>query len=103
MFLRVFLAAAIAAASLPAAADGIASRGADWVRIMAKTCDNPQVTAAITAGGADPHAFLAAAAHIGGQDFAACWQPVGNGVLLVYEDGDHGMLPAEMFKPAPEA
>jgi hypothetical protein len=98
----MLLAAAIAAAA-PAFADGIATHGADWVRIMAKTCDNPQVSAAITAGGGDPHAFLAAAAHIGGQDFAACWQPMGNGVLLVYSDGDHGMLPAEAFKPVPEA
>lgn len=106
-FLAALLSAAIvtlaAMLPLPARADAIAQQGADWVRIMAVACTNNAVIAVIARAGEDPAQFLGAVAHIQGQDFRACWRPNGRGVLLVYEDGDTGVVPVGALRAVPEA
>lgn len=42
----------------PAAADSIAKRGDDWVRITARPCSDPGILALIAKGDPDPHAHL---------------------------------------------
>lgn len=86
-----------------ARADAIATNGADWVRLTAAMCTSPQIVTAITAAGKHPDLFRAAAAHVGGKDYAVCWTPAPGGALLLYEDGDQGLIPLADLKAAPEA
>lgn len=87
----------------PSRADAIAKRGDDWVRIMAAACTNEAVRAAITMLGGEPDQFLAATARLHGQNYQACWRPIGTGAFLVYDDGDQGVVPQAALKPVPEA
>lgn len=96
------LAAALAALHpVPARADGIARLGDDWVRIMAAECKNEAVVAAIRLHDKNPAGFFAAAGHIAGHDFAGCWMQAGEHIYLVWEDGDEGLVPNDLLKPAP--
>lgn len=95
----------LAALAWPAHADRIARQGDSWVRVTALPCRTPAVVDAITAEGADPADFRAAAAHVGGQDFAGCWRPdfERREAVLIYEDGDGGLVPFSDLKQVPEA
>jgi hypothetical protein len=42
--------------------------------------------------------FRKADALIEGQKYVACWTEIDGMVFIVYEDGDHGMIPAEAFR-----
>jgi hypothetical protein len=86
----------------PARADAIAREGGDWVRLTTKMCTDQQVRSVISQQGMDPEAFRAAATHIRGQDYVACWRPVSGGAGLIYGDGDMGAVPIEDLKPVPE-
>lgn len=90
-------------AAAPALADAEARVGSDWVRITARPCSNDKVVGHILAAGRNALDFRAATARFQGQDYSACWTPGGPGVVLVYEDGDTGMVPARDLKPVPEA
>lgn len=86
----------------PVCADSIARSGSDWIRLSLNPCEG-KAAEVIRAAGGDPLAFRAGYARISGQEFAACWQPVDGGALLVYDDGDQSVIPAAEFKRAPEA
>lgn len=77
------------------AADQVAHQGEDWVRITDKPCVNEQVVARLPT----PEDYLAAHAFFEGKHFEACWRPMGQAALVIYEDGDQGLVPAGEFKP----
>lgn len=52
-------------APITAHADAIARNGSDWVRLTLKACQDPKITAALTAQGKHPDAYRAALAHVG--------------------------------------
>lgn len=92
------LAALLAAG--PALADAVASNGRDTVRLSDKPCAITAVIAQIP----EPlrQGRRTAAASVSGQPFAACWRLIPQGVHLLYEDGDQGLIPAGDFKAVPE-
>jgi hypothetical protein len=101
--MRYLIVAAALAAASSCFADSIARQGSDWVRLSPKPCADETVKAVIVQKGGNPEAFRAATAHLQGQDFSACWVPVGGAVGLVYSDGDQGLVSMADLHPVPEA
>lgn len=85
----------------PALADAQAHQGADWVRITARPCTNEAVLARIRVP--DRLDYRQASAEFQGTAYAPCWCPEGNGIRLIYEDGDEGVIPLRELTPVPEA
>lgn len=95
----ILAAAAALVAGSALAGELVARNGKDEVRLSDAPCAVPQVLPLIP-----PQAqgeFRAARATIDGQSYLACWRPYGEGVHLIYEDGDQGMVPLRDLKPAP--
>jgi hypothetical protein len=95
--MRSILLFAAALVAAPAFADDlVASNGNDSVRLSDVSCQNEQVLKQI-----EPKyqkEFKAATASLKGQTFAACWHPLGSSALLLYEDGDQGLIPMTELK-----
>jgi hypothetical protein len=96
--MRLALLAAIAACfALPAQSSTMLARqGSDWVRVTDKPCTDQRVLSHL-APGAESR-FMAASSIIGGAPFAACWTLSGNMALIIFDDGDKGMIPLSAFK-----
>lgn len=88
-------------AAAPVLADSEARDGADWVRITARPCTNEAVLAQLQ--GNERLDYRQASAEFGGKPFAACWRPDGDGVFLIYEDGDKGVILRRQLRPVLEA
>lgn len=97
---RVLVAALIGLAGT-SFADSEFRHGADWVRITALPCKSDAVKAQIALTGEDPKDFRAASASVAGSLYEGCWKPMMQQevVVLVYEDGDRGMIPFQSLKP----
>ena len=98
---RSFLLGSVLAATvlIPAFADPAASDGQGNNVILHKdACTNPKVLATIPAEYQSQ--FRSAEAFLNKSHFDACWMitPDGSGVALVYEDGDVGVVPINLFK-----
>jgi hypothetical protein len=100
---RLLIAALIAAG--PAMADDlVATNGRDSVRLTQATCHAEVLPLVVVAFPQVADRFRAARSRVAGTDYAACWilRPDGK-VLLMYSDGDAGLVPAEDFKRVPGA
>jgi hypothetical protein len=97
MFMRSILLCAAVLAAAPAFADElVASNGNDSVRLSDAPCQNQQVL-----GQLEPKyhkEFKAATAQLKGETFNACWHVLGQSALLLYEDGDQGLIPLAELK-----
>jgi hypothetical protein len=87
----------VALLATPAIADEVvASKGGDSVRLSDSQCSSDKVLEHV------PPQFRPqmkdAVAMVGGQPFKACWAVGGGMAHLVYEDGDHGMVPLSEFR-----
>ena len=92
-----FLCAALVMA--PAFADDLVARnGADEIRLADRPCVSAQV---LTHLPPTLHSqFRAASAVVQGHSFAACWRVQGSSAVLLYEDGDRGLVPLSSLKRA---
>jgi hypothetical protein len=43
--------------------------------------------------------FKRADVQIEGKDYVACWAEASGAVFLIYDDGDQGLLPLNLFEP----
>lgn len=95
--MRAFTLAALVATT--AQADMIARHGADSVRLTGEAC--PESIA--LPDGADRRAFRKAVAVVGGERYAACHALRADGlVLVIYADGDAGLIPAAQSRMVPD-
>jgi hypothetical protein len=86
---------------LPSAvmADWVANRGGESVRLTERPCTNAAVLKLIDPG--NRKHFMAGSAVVDGKPFAACWLQAPYGALVVYEDGDMGVVPqGDLKRPA---
>jgi hypothetical protein len=83
----------LAALSMSASADWEARSGSDRVRLTEAPCTSAAVLEQIAARAMDAGNFRTAIAFVGGRTYNACWTNEGIAVRLIYEDGDHGMIP----------
>lgn len=94
----VVLCAALTAAAAPVfAQDLVARQGNDAVHLGEAPCTSEPVLKLL-----DPKLqakYHAASATVQGRTFAACWAMTVNGVHLMYEDGDQGLVPLSDLKP----
>ncbi len=94
----LILCAAVVVAPVAFADDLIARQGEDSVRLTDAPCVSEQVLVRLAP---QAHETLrAATAVFQGRNFAACWRPVGGMAVLIYEDGDQGIIPLEQLKRA---
>jgi hypothetical protein len=95
--MRAIILAALGATS--AQADMIARHGADSVRLTGEAC--PESIA--LPDGADRRAFRKAVAVVGGERYTACHALRVDGlVVLIYQDGDAGLIPVVQFRMVPD-
>jgi len=95
--MRAIILAAIVATS--AQADMIARHGGDSVRLTGEAC--PESIA--LPDGADRRAFRKAVAVVGGERYTACHALRVDGlVVLIYQDGDAGLIPVVQFRMVPD-
>lgn len=82
----------VAAAGLPAHAnDLVAYQGTNAIRLTDAACTDNAVLERL-----EPQLrkhFRSARATVGGKTYQACWGALPMAVVLVYEDGDQGMVP----------
>lgn len=75
-----------------------ASNGRDVVTLRDTSCSNEDVLSHIPPE--YKKYFFNAEVLLKGVQYKACWLVQGENVLLVYPDGDQGMLPVTLFKEA---
>ena len=96
--MRALILAAFVAAA-PAMAVPVARNGSDVVRLLETPCVE-SVAKLIRPEARERYRL--ARVNIGSQEWAACWSLRPDGlVVLVYEDGDGGLIPANQFKDEP--
>lgn len=71
----------------------------DWVRLSAEPCP---ATVAKLVPEDQRSMFHKALAQVHGKVYTACWTYTPGGALLVYDDGDQGMVPGADFKEEPD-
>jgi hypothetical protein len=94
----ILIAAVLAAGPAIAAQEMIAKSGDDHVRLIDAPC--PYASVLMHIPEANRKAFRKADARVGGQRYFACFALKGDQVIIVYEDGDLGQIPAADFKEA---
>jgi hypothetical protein len=99
---NTIIAAALALAAGAAMADPVArAANGDSVRFTQAEC--PQEVAALVPQLELRERLRKAYAHIGGQDYVACWISAGNVRLMLFADGDQGMVPESDVHEEPGA
>lgn len=94
---RFIVAALLCAAGSSFAQDSMVARfGSDSVRIYPVACKSKVILG--NAPAELREALGRAVAWISGKSYEACWTAAMGGVVLFYEDGDQGMVPAQEFK-----
>lgn len=77
--------------------DMVVSDGGNYIRLADSPCSSAQVLSHLPE---QVHSqFRAASAVLQGQSYAACWRVMGNAAVLLYEDGDQGLVPLDDLKP----
>lgn len=107
--IKKFLSAGLVAlACLTASATTFVANAPNGDRVVAysdKACPAPimaLIAKATNAPAEITQGFRLADATIGGQHFVACWLQVGDGVAVMFEDGDTGMIPVSEFQKLKE-
>lgn len=101
--MKRYLAFLFALLALPALADDlVATNGRDSVRLTQGACHAEVLPLLAIAFPQVADRFRAATAQVEGSGYTACWlmRPDGK-VLLIYPDGDTGLIPWSDFKRAP--
>jgi hypothetical protein len=93
----LLICAALVAAAPAFAQDLVARQGNDSVRLGDKPCSSQLVLGRIQPQQAED--YRQASAVVDGQTFQACWRSMGSAALLMYEDGDQGLIPLQELKP----
>lgn len=95
--MRFALLCAAALLAAPAMADElVAVNGSDSVRLTDSPCSSEQVLGLLKP---QFRSMLKdASAVVQGQSYKACWVKEGEAAFLLYEDGDHGLIPLADFK-----
>lgn len=94
--MRSLILAACIAASPAVAADFVARQGQDVIRLTDEPC--PVSVIRHIPEGHRGH-FRKAHASVNGKNYLACFAARSDGmVALVYEDGDQGLIPIQLFK-----
>lgn len=76
--------------------DLVVNEGNDTIRFSDAACSSQAVLKRIEP---EAHArFRTAFATLQGQRYTACWSVMSTAVLLVYEDGDQGLVPVSRLK-----
>jgi hypothetical protein len=75
-----------------------ASNGRDFVTLRDTACSSAEVLAHVP--DQLKKYFYNAEVFLNGTQYKACFTVQGENVILVYPDGDQGMLPVAMFKEA---
>lgn len=77
-----------------------ARQGEDYVQLMDEKCTSAKILEHASDLGELIPQLRKAVVSIGGQTHAACWVQIadGEGIGLVYEDGDRGAMPARIFE-----
>lgn len=91
-----FLCAALVA-GCSMAGELVSHNGDDTIRLVDEECSSQPVLDRL-----EPELkpqFRAVSVFLRGQAFAACWRATPSGALLIYEDGDQGMIPFDVLKP----
>ena len=97
-YLMGLLTAVLLTAS-PAFADAVAkNESGDYVRLSQQSCP---ASIAATVPEQVRAEFRAGIAHVGGKDYKVCWVLFQDQVLIKYDDGDEGIIPANAFKVDP--
>jgi hypothetical protein len=92
----LFVCAALVAGPV-LAQDLVARQGDDSVRLSEAPCTSEVVLHQLPAHvRAD---FKTASAVVEGKTFQACWRQTGDSAVLLYEDGDQGLIPMNELKP----
>lgn len=84
-------AACVSAGAFAQSNDLVAYQGTNAIRLMDAACTEAAVLERIEPA-ARQH-FRSARATVDGKTYRACWGALPVAVVLVYEDGDQGMLP----------
>lgn len=92
--MRALICAALLCVAGPAMSDMVFRDGKDSVKITERAC-YPEMSGLFHPG----VEAKAADAEIGGKQFRACWVEMNGLAVLIYEDGDQGMIPMGAFKP----
>jgi hypothetical protein len=96
MKLVAFLSAVLVASSAMAG-ELVSHSGDDTIRLVDDQCTSQLVLDQLQPESRPQ--FRAASVFLQGQAFAACWRATPTGALLIYEDGDQGMVPFDVLKP----
>ena len=75
----------------------VSHNGDDTIRLVDEQCTSQSVLDQL-----QPELrpqFRAASVFLQGQAYAACWRATPTGALLIYEDGDQGIVPYDVLKP----
>jgi hypothetical protein len=98
--MRILIVASALAAGQAFAGDLVFREGDDEVRISEAPCQYGAVLMRLEP--AKREVYQKATARLAGKVFFACWRTMGNVVHLVYEDGDQGLIPAQLLRPPPD-
>lgn len=93
----LLICAALAAAAPAFAQDLVARQGNDSVRLADTPCTSERVLGRLQPQ--QKEEYRQASATVDGQNFQACWRPMGGAAHLMYEDGDQGLIPIQDLKP----
>lgn len=80
------------------AAERTARAGDDSVTIQDRACVHGETLARIPPD--QRKLYGMARGRFQGQDFFGCWKPIGNAVVIQWEDGDTGVIPLSQLKEA---
>lgn len=95
---KILLGLLLAASAITGFTAPQASNGRDTVILREKECSSTETLSHIPAE--YKKYFFDAEVFLKGTQYKACWTLQGENVLLVYPDGDQGMLPVTLFKEA---
>jgi hypothetical protein len=94
-----YLLLALALLPMTSQADAVARNGDDSVRLSEAACTNAAVLKLLAEHEPDEvDSSMKAETRLSGVVYQACWHPMPGGAHLVYEDGDQGLMPWELFE-----
>jgi hypothetical protein len=104
MLKKFLLAATMALAALSAFATTYVADDGHGNSVLAYTDQpcSPKVLA-LLAKDAPADQLHRAKARIEGKDYEACWAQVEDKVIVIYDDGDYGVLPSHLFHAVKDA
>lgn len=98
IFAIALLGALLLAGGGAGAKDLVAREGSDEVRLSDEPCTDAATLAQIPP---QLHGdFSKASGRMAGQDYQGCWRRAGSAAHIVWQDGDQGLVPFSVLRPA---